>query len=203
MDRRTRCVVVFALLMGACASANTAPATSSVLTTASASSLPTTADPAETQPAPTVVSATTGSSNSTSTTAAPTTTIDPMAPAREAFLVMEIEWETSSDIARNTHGDGNMVLWEDQPDWCADQAIVDASWASDVAGYAWPPELAASADALVVALTVRSGVFEECSRMPGTWDGQMPIGDRIDAAYVGLNTARDDLCLGLGLPRIE
>lgn len=200
MNRRTRCVVVFALLAGACASADTAPAPSSVSTTASATTLPTTGG---TQPAPTVVSTTTGSSNSISTTAAPTTTIDPLAPAREAFLVMETEWETSSDIARNTHGDGNMVLWEDQPDWCADQAIVDAKWGSDIAGYAWPPELAASADELVVALTVRSGVFEECSRLPGTWDGQMPIGDRTDAAYFALNAARDDLRLGLGLPRIE
>ncbi len=196
MNRRTRCVVGFTLLIGACASADTA----SPLTIASATTLPTTADPAGTQPAPTVVSTTTGSSTSTSTTAAPTTTIDPLAPAREAFLVMETEWETNSDIALNTHGDDlYTILWEDQPDWCADQAIVDAKWASDITGYAWPPELAASADELVVALTVRSGVFEECSRLPGTFYGQSPIFDRTDAAYIGLNIARGKLRLDLGL----
>jgi hypothetical protein len=143
----------------------------------------------------------------TTTTVAPTTTtttISALVVARTAFLEMETLWDSDSLAVTLEHGDeGFLVPWEDQPAWCADQSVIDDAWAVGIAGYAWPAELQAEADELIAALAARSSVFLQCADLPGSFQGQSPIFDRTDAAYLALNAARDALRRGLGLPRIQ
>ena len=138
------------------------------------------------------------------TTVAPTTTINPLFAMRADYLVMETEWNTASEVVYNAHvgseGSFTGVLWEDQPTWCAEQAVVDEKLAADITAYLWPSDLQAIAEEVSLALTVRAGVFHECSQLPGSFIGQSPIFDRQDAAYEALLLARIKLRTALGLP---
>ena len=138
------------------------------------------------------------------TTVAPTTTINPLFAMRADYLVMETEWNTASEVVYNAHvgseGSFTGVLWEDQPTWCAEQVVVDEKLAADITAYLWPSDLQAMADEVSLALTVRAGVFHECSQLPGSFIGQSPIFDRQDAAYEALLLARIKLRTALGLP---
>lgn len=195
MKPRLGSLLVIALVAGSCSAggssgdSSTLPATTSIAVTVT------------TQPV-TVVT-TTVPPTTTSTSVAATTTVDPLATARAAFLAMESEWDAASTVVLEAHGDSGMVTWESQPAWCTDQSVVDEAWAGSVAAFAWPDELQAIADALVLALTARSGIFKECAMLPGSYIGQSPIFNRTDEAYLGLNAARDELRVGLRLPRIE
>ncbi len=162
----------------------------------------TTTDVSETDVASTAAPITTAPASTT--TVAPTTTTNPLFAMRADYQTMESEWDAASELAYNSYvsseGSFTGVPWEDQPKWCGEQAIADEKLAADITGYVWPSDLKAKADELSLALSVRAGVFHECSQLPGSYIGQSPIFDRQDDAYEGVNIARVKLRYALGLP---
>lgn len=123
---------------------------------------------------------------------------------RADYSAMESEWDAATELAYNSHvsseGSFTGVPWEEQPAWCAEQAAADEKLAADITAYVWPSELQARADEVSMALTLRAGVFHECSQLPGSFIGQSPIFDRTNDAYEGLFKARIKLRTALGLP---
>ena len=138
------------------------------------------------------------------TTVAPTTTTNPLFAMRADYDAMETEWNAATELALNSHatndGSFNGVPWEEQPAWCVEQAAADEKLAADITAYVWTSDLQAKADEMSTALTVRAGIFHECSQLPGSYMGQSPIFDRTHDAYEALFTARIRLRTALGLP---
>ena len=115
---------------------------------------------------------------------------------------MDTKWTAVSAALHELYVDRSFggIPWESYPSWCSEQAVIDETFAAEITAYAWPADLQAKADELSLALTVRAGIFHECSQLPGSLIGQSPIFDRQDAAYEGVFKSRIKLRNALGLP---